>query len=204
LGIVTMQKARLRHAYRLIRENRVDDARQFLKAMDNPTATAWLARLDQNRPFPAPAEHLIGTDDDDAFLDAWAHAERWIAALSGLVVISLGLIVLGNPGVLNIQDEQLESDASRLIIQLCPLWIAGIGLFLLWQATRPDDIRHGLLTLASPLEWLQLAGYAMLGGLLLTMSHSPSGYVLSAVIMMRGLYHGWRLWQIKRFTNRSE
>ena len=194
-----MQKARLRHAYRLITQERRDEARRFLETLNDPTAPIWLAKLDRGEPFPAVTEYLIGTDADDVFLDRWVHAERWIGVISGLAVIGLGVIVLLTPNVLNLKPEQLQSEASRLIMQLCPLWIAGVGLFLLWRAARPEAIRRQLLATIPLLEWIQLIGFAVVGGLLLTLSDDLATYTLSAIFVLRAVYHGWRLWQFKRF-----
>lgn len=194
-----MQKARLRYAYRLIREDRLEDARRLLETLNDPTAPIWLAKLERGGAFPVVTDYLIGTDADDAFLDRWVRAERWIGVLSGLAVIGLGVVVLLTPNILKLHPEQLQSEASRVIMQLCPLWIAGVGLFLLWQAARPEAIRHGLLTAIPLLEGLQLVGFAVVGGLLLTLSADSATYTLSAIFLLRAVYHGWRLWQFRRY-----
>ncbi len=144
---------------------------------------------------------MNGTNDDEAFLDNWVRAERWIAALSGLAVIGLGVIVLSDSGILGLKEEQIKSQASQLIMQLCPWWIALVGLFLLSQAMRPDTIRRGLLTINPLLEGIGMIAYLVVGGILLSESDNLITYTLSAIFLLRGLYHGWRLWQIKRFES---
>lgn len=175
----------------LIDQQRYDEARALLAAIDHTLTQKWLDRIDEADPSALlkPTERQIERQQSrETRLRVWMKQERRIARWTAIALFTFGVYLW--------QFETVFwAFSPDLMVRLLPLLIFASGAYLIWNVSDEARLRRQILRM-NPAElrhvgWVLIPSAGLLTLLTIAMGNTAQFFVAAFLMVIGGL-NLWR------------